>query len=309
MRSNRQFGCRTMLTTLLLLAAAIPGLGQDTYEKKIQAWRADREEKLKAEDGWLTVSGLFWLREGSNEIGSSPANDIILPVGKAPDRIGSFELSGGAVTLRVAEGVTVTADGKPVRELALKANSSKPADVARIGDLSFLLLKRGERFAIRLKDKNSAGRREFTGLRWYPAKEAYQVTAQFIPYEQEKDVPIVNILGDVDNYKSPGLLKFKLQGQEFTLEPVLSGERLFIIFRDLTSNKTTYASARFLYADKPVEGRVVLDFNQAINPPCAFTAYATCPLPPRQNRLNTAIEAGELIYSGPSAKHLSAERK
>ncbi|MBO0861925.1 MAG: DUF1684 domain-containing protein [Chloracidobacterium sp.] len=131
-------------------------------------------------------------------------------------------------------------------------------------------------------------------------KESYRVIAQFIPYEKPKEVSIINTIGDVEKYKSPGLLKFKLNSQEYTLEPVISGpDRLFIIFRDLTSNKTTYAASRFLYAGKPKDGQVILDFNQAINPPCAFTAYATCPLPPKRNRLNVAIEAGELIYQGP----------
>jgi uncharacterized protein (DUF1684 family) len=288
----------------LLLAVASITAGtagaQDSYDKTIQTWRAEREAKLKADDGWLTVSGLFWLREGRNDFGAAPANDIVLPPGSAPDKLGTFELANGKVTLHVAEGAAVTANGKPVRELELHsdvAEAAKKPVLIQAGELSFLLLKRGERFGIRLKDKNSAVRRDFTGLRWYPAKESYRVTAEFIPYEQPREIPILNILGDIEKYKSPGLLKFKLNGQDYTLEPVTSGgDKLFIILRDLTSNKTTYAASRFLYADKPKDGQVILDFNQAINPPCAFTAYATCPLPPKQNRLNVAIEAGELTY-------------
>jgi len=289
-----------VFASLFLLATVyVTASAQDSYEKTIQKWRIEREAKLKADDGWLTVSGLFWLREGQNDFGSSPANDIVLPPGSAPDKLGTFELSSGKVTLRVAENATVTANGKPVRELELNsdaAGEAKKPDLIQAGDLSFLLLKRGERWGIRLKDKNSATRRDFTGLRWYPTKQAYRITAEFLPYEQPKEIPIANILGDTEKYKSPGLLKFTLNGQEYTLEPVTSGGRLFIIFRDLTSNKTTYAASRFLYADKPQEGKVALDFNQAINPPCAFTDYATCPLPPKQNRLKVAIEAGELTY-------------
>jgi uncharacterized protein len=292
----------------LLAALTMTATAQDTYEKTIQTWRAEREAKLKSDDGWLTVSGLFWLREGVNEFGAGPTNDIVLPPGSAPEKIGAFELTNGAVTLRVAEGVNVIVDDKPVRELVVKSDESGKPDLVKVGDLSFTALKRGERFGIRLKDKNSRARRDFTGLRWYPVKEPYRVTAQFIPYDQPKEVSIINIIGDIEKYKSPGLLKFKLNGQEYTLEPVTSSpDRLFIIFRDLTSNKTTYAASRFLYAGKPKDGQVILDFNQAINPPCAFTAFATCPLPPKQNRLNVAIEAGELIYNGPASKQTTAQ--
>lgn len=307
MTSNIRYSLAQLVSGFVLLAVvAVAASAQDSYDQTIQKWRAEREAKLKAEDGWLTVTGLFWLREGQNEFGSAPTNDIVLPPGSAPDKLGSFEWLNGKITLRVAEGATVTANSKPVRELVLHSETVKRPEVIEAGDLSFLLLKRGDRWGIRLKDKNSFARQNFTGLRWYPAKESFRIAADFIAYDQPKDIPIVNVLGDIENYKSPGLLKFKLNGQEYTLEPVNSGEdRLFIIFRDLTSNKTTYAASRFLYADAPKDGKVILDFNQAINPPCAFTAYATCPLPPKQNRLNVAIEAGELIYH--SAKQTTAQ--
>lgn len=285
-----------LINAVLLLTFVVGVTAQTEYEKTIQAARTDREAKLKADDGWLTVSGLFWLKEGANEFGADSSNDLVITASGAPAKIGTFDLQDGKVTLRVASGVTVTVDDKPVQEYQLQGDAAKKPEAIRTGDLTFLLLKRGARYGIRLKDKNAASRREFTGLRWYPVKEEYRVTAQFLPHDQPKDVPIINILGDVESYKSPGLLKFKLRGQEFTLEPVNSGEKLFLILRDQTSGKTTYAASRFLYADKPKDGQVILDFNLAINPPCAFTAYATCPLPPKQNRLNTAIEAGELIY-------------
>jgi len=309
MTSNIRYSFAQLFAGFVLLAVvAVAAIAQDSYDKTIQKWRAEREAKLKADDGWLTVTGLFWLREGQNEFGSAPTNDIVLPPGSAPDKLGSFEWLNGKITLRVAEGATVTANSKPVRELVLHSETVKRPEVIEAGDLSFLLLKRGDRWGIRLKDKNSFARQNFTGLRWYPAKESFRITAEFIAYEQPKEIPIVNIIGDIENYKSPGLLKFKLNGQEYTLEPVNSGgDRLFIIFRDLTSNKTTYAASRFLYADAPRDGKVILDFNQAINPPCAFTAYATCPLPPKQNRLNVAIEAGELIYH--AAKQTTAQAR
>jgi uncharacterized protein (DUF1684 family) len=272
------------------------GVAQTRYQKEQEAWRLDREEKLKAEDGWLTVTGLFWLREGVNEVGSAPSNDIVLSSVCATPRIGAFDLEGEKVTLRVEEGVPVKIGGQLVRKVSLEmvANSSAPIV---LDDLTFLVLKRGAKFGLRVKDRNAPARRDFTGLRWYPAQEEYRVEATLHPYEHAKEVPIVNLLGDIEKYRSPGLLRFTIKGEDYSLEPLLVGEnRLFIIFRDLTSNRTTYGAARFLYATAPVDGKVILDFNQAINPPCAFTIYATCPLPPQQNRLKVAIEAGELIY-------------
>ena len=268
---------------LWLLLFAI-GDAQTSYEQTQQTWRAEREAKLKADDGWLTVTGLFWLREGANEFGADPGNDIVLTAAGAPARIGTFDLQAGKVTLRVASGVDARLGDRPVREAELQPDAAKPAEILRVGDLSFLLLKRGARFGIRLKDRNSAARREFTGLQWFPARDAYRVTAEFLPYAEPKEVPILNIIGDIEIYKSPGLLRFTIDGREQTLEPVMTGGgRLFLIFRDQTSGRSTYAASRFLYADAPRDGKVVLDFNQAINPPCAFTPFSTCPLPPKQN--------------------------
>lgn len=296
-------GRLTIITAGLLLAMVARSSAQTDYEKQQAAWRLDREAKLKGPDGWLTVSGLFWLREGINEFGSGPTNDIVLPSPGAAARIGAFELAGDSIKLRVAEGVEVVIDGRPVREAELKlnANSSKPIVS---GELAFIVLRRGDKYGVRFKDQNSAARRHFSGLRWYPVREEYRVTADFTPYQTPREVPIINLLGDIEKYRSPGILRFSLRGADYSLEPVEAGDgRLFIIFRDLTSNRTTYGAARFLYAGLPVDGKVTIDFNQAVNPPCAFTIYATCPLPPRQNRLNVAIEAGELIYHGATSDH------
>ena len=295
---------RRILITIAMLLVTAGGVGAQTdYEKQQLTWRRDREEKLKAADGWLTVSGLFWLREGTNEFGAAPTNDIVLPVATAAARIGVFELQGERVLLRVDEGVSVTIDGRLVRETELKFQKNSSQPIVN-GDLTFIVLRRGEKFGLRLKDQNSAARRHFTGLRWYPVREEYRVTARFVPYETPREVPIINILGDIETYRSPGLLRFTLNGLDYSLEPVAVGEsQLFIIFRDLTSNRTTYGAARFLYTSLPVDGKVTVDFNQAINPPCAFTIYATCPLPPRQNRLGVAIEAGEQTYSGLTGDH------
>lgn len=295
---------------LVLMVLTMIGLAQmsETPNSDLAKWRADREAKLKADDGWLTVAGLYWLKEGVNSVGTADDNSIVLPPGSAPAHVGTFELREGKTFFKAAAGVNVTANGQSVQELEVKSDAVKQPDVLKLNDLTFLLLKRGERYGIRLKDTNARTRREFAGLRWYEGKADYRITAQFIPYEQLKTVNILNILGDVEQMKSPGYVTFTLNGQALSLEPVSSGgDKLFFIFRDLTSGKTTYKPGRFLYATAPADltkpGPVVLDFNQAINPPCAFTAFATCPLPPKRNHLAVAIEAGEQTYHDPTRNH------
>lgn len=305
----------TQAIGLLFILAGLAGIlnAQSAATSELQKWRAEREAKLKADDGWLTVAGLFWLREGPNTVGTALENAVVLPPGSAPARAGVFELRAGRTIFQAAEGVTVTVNGQPVRELEVQSDAVKQPDVLKLNGVTLLLLKRGARYAVRLKDPAARTRSEFTGLRWYPGQPSYRVTAQFIPYKEPKAVSLVNLLGDVEQLYSPGYVTFKLNGQDLSLEPVSSGSnKLFFIFRDLTSGKTTYKPGRFLYADAPASlteaGPVLLDFNQAINPPCAFTAYATCPLPPKRNYLSVAIAAGEQLYYGAADNHEVATR-
>ena len=269
---------------LLLLVIAVCVFAAASYEASIEQWRQKREAALTADGGWLTVAGLFWLKDGDNTAGSDPAGDIVLPRG--PARAGVFHFHGGQTTFRPATGATPASQ-------ALKPDSD---DAVSIDDLSMFVIHRGERYAIRLKDKQSKFRREFTGLHWYPPKPGYRVVASFVRYATPKLITIPNILGETEKSPSEGYAAFTLNGREYHLEPVVEDDQLFFIFRDLTSGKETYGSGRFLYADVPKDGKVILDFNKAYNPPCAFTPYATCPLPPPQNRLSVRIEAGELNY-------------
>jgi uncharacterized protein (DUF1684 family) len=249
-----------------------------TYSDEIAAWRKQREERLKAPGGWLSVAGLFWLHEGENTFGRDAANEIVLPDG--PAKAGVFELRGGKVTVRM-EGKT--------RELWADS-----ADVATVGRLSLLVLKRGEKFAIRLKDPESEARRRFHGIEYYPAKSEYRVTARWVA--EARKIPVLNVIGITEDMESPGYAVFELAGNLYRLRPVLEepgAQELFYIFRDQTAGKETYGAGRFLYSAMPKDGRVELDFNKAYNPPCAFTAYATCPLPPAENKLDVRIEAGE----------------
>jgi uncharacterized protein (DUF1684 family) len=282
-------------TMLWILIAAFLVQAQDSYTKKIETWRAEREAELKAEGGWLAVVGLFWLKEGANAFGSDPASDILLPEG-APSHAGVIEFREGKAVLRAKVSGTVKHKGKPVERLEMKSDEAGEPDAVEIGSLTMFVIKRGGRYAVRVKDVNSRARREFSGMRWYAVNESFRLDAQFYPYDEAKEIEIPNIVGNVEKMRSPGYVMFKLGGREHRLEPVLSGKQLLFIFADPTNGKATYPAGRFLYTDMAEGGRLTLDFNQAVNPPCAFTKFATCPLPPRQNRLKVAIEAGELNY-------------
>jgi len=260
-------------TFLLALAAG--------YQSEIEEWRRARETRLKAEDGWLSVAGLFWLHEGVNPFGTGKDNEIVLPDG--PAKAGTFELRNSKVT--------VSMNGS---NRAIGADSEESV---KVGRLTLLVIKRGDKFGIRLKDPESAYRRNFHGLEYFPAKEEYRVTARFVA--EPKQTPILNILGQTELSASPGYAVFTLNGTELRLRPILEepdAKQLFYIFKDKTSGKETYPAARYLYSDLPKDGKVTLDFNKAYNPPCAFTDYATCPLPPRENHLAVRVEAGEKKY-------------
>jgi uncharacterized protein (DUF1684 family) len=285
----------------MMLATGVIAAGQNDYHAGMKRWRAEREAELKADDGWLTLVGLYWLKDGANRFGTDATNEIVLPEGTTRPHAGALEFHGGQTTLRMENGASAIVNGKPVATSALQTDEKQKPDVVRIGSLAIIIIKRGARYGVRVRDLNSKGRREFKGMRWFPVKEDFRITATFVAYDQPKDIEIANVLGDVSKQPSPGYALFTLGGKEYRLEPMLEGkDKLFFVFGDLTNNKTTYGAGRFLYADLPTDGKVVLDFNQAVNPPCAFTPFATCPLPPRQNRLKVAIEAGELNYHAAS---------
>jgi uncharacterized protein (DUF1684 family) len=286
--------------TLLATAVAAPppaAAADEAYRAGILKWREQREARLKAEDGWLAVAGLFWLRDGANVMGSDPASGIALPSGAAPARTGTIELAGRQVTLRLEAGVAGRLGGSPVSgPVALRPDT----DVLELGArLSLFVIERGGRLAIRLRDRESQARRGFSGLSWFDVSDAYRVGARFVSYPKPKPVTVPNVLGKMETMPSPGYAEFVVQKQTVRLDGVLEdvdAKQLFFIFSDATSGKETYHSGRFLYADLPKEDKITLDFNKAYNPPCAFTAFATCPLPPKQNALPVRIEAGEKTY-------------
>ena len=291
-----------MITTIfpMLAVVLIAGPAPDrAHHDEIAKWREQRETRLKSDTGWLTVAGLFWLKEGANRFGTDPGNEIALPEGSAPASAGVLEFHEGRTTVTMAPGVTATIEGKPITKAELKPDISGAPDILAVGRLTMQVIKRGERYAIRLKDTQSTMRKEFSGLHWYPIEDAYRVTARFEPYDPPRKLMIPTILGTTEEMPCPGRAVFTINGQELSLEPVIEepdAEELFYIFKDETSGSQTYPAGRFMYSAMPKDGVVVLDFNKAYNPPCAFTPYATCPLPPAQNRLKAKIEAGELNY-------------
>ena len=266
------------------------------YRASVEKWRAAYEASLRSDDGWLTVAGLFWLHEGENKFGSDPLNDIVLNEAGVPAEVGSFDMHGGKIVVRINPGVQIKLKGNAVESAAVLPDSD---DRLALGDLSLLVHRSGERYAVRLKDKNSKLRRGFAGLRWFPIDESYRVTAKFVAYDTPRAAEIQNDAGDMLKIPAPGYAVFMLAGNEYRLEALdEGGAKLSFIFRDLTSGKETYASSRFLDAPLPKDGQVVLDFNEAYNPPCAYNPYTTCPLPTPENRLRVRIAAGEMMYKG-----------
>jgi uncharacterized protein (DUF1684 family) len=279
---------------VFLLAAAI-AFGDMPYQTSIEQWRQQREASLKADGGWLTVAGLIWLKDGANAAGSDASSDIVLPRG--PAKAGVFEFHDGKITFHPAPGAAILVNGKAASVATeMKPDTEGKPDQVTLDGLTMFVIHRGNRYAIRLKDTASKFRKEFTALQWFPVDPSYRVTAKFVAYKTPTLITIPNILGETEKNPSPGYVLFTLRGHEFRLDPVAEDDQLFFIFHDETSGKETYPPGRFLYSDLAKDGKVVLDFNKAYNPPCAFTPYATCPLPPKQNRLAVRIEAGERKY-------------
>lgn len=267
------------------------------YVEQIDQWHKEREARLKASDGWLSLAGLYWLQEGENTFGSGAGNSLTFPANKIPDRAGTITLEGERVSVRIAEGVEVLLNGKPVQETLLFAPELDTVPQLTYGPLSWFVIKRGDKLGIRLRDMQNDALVHFTGIKRFPVDAAWRTEAKYEPHPQPKQISITNMVGQTSLRDSPGTLVFTLAGKQYQLDALLEGEQLFIIFADKTNGRDTYGAGRYLYADKPgTDGITVLDFNKATNPPCDFVSYATCPLPPRQNFLSLSIEAGEKSY-------------
>lgn len=296
-------------------AAAAPAAAPakpPSWEEEVAAWKQARFERLQRPDGWLTLVGLAWLEPGDNSVGSDPKSAVVLPAGKAPARLGILRLVATGkqhtLTFIADKGAAVTHDGAAVTTLDLIADADAKADegptVLAHGSLSFFVIRRGDRLGVRVKDSQAATLQAFHGLDYYPLDRKWKLPARFEAEATPKEIPIPNALGFDEPILSPGHVVFTLDGVEHRLLALddTGDGRLFLVFGDKTNGKETYGGGRFLYTDPPQDGRVELDFNRSYNPPCVFTPYATCPLPPRENRLPFPIAAGEKRFAGHEAK-------
>lgn len=276
----------------------------DTYTQSIEQWRATRVAELTAPDGWLSLVGLAWLHPGVNTIGSAPDSDIVLP--GAPAQLGAVTLDeqDGALRLKLEAGTGALVDGKAQLDAALvddaHAGTGKPTLVS-FGSTSFIAIHRGEREALRVRDTNAPSRTGFLGIDYFPIDPGWRIEADWIPATPGETLEMGTVIGTVDKYPVPGKLRFSRDGRSFEILPVIEvpgDKQYFVVFADRTSGKETYGAARFVYIDPPQGGKAVIDFNRAYNPPCAFTAFATCPLAPPENRLDLRVTAGEKKYRG-----------
>ena len=271
------------------------------YAQEFEKWKAEQTEDLKA--NWLSLAGLYWLKPGGNTFGSDASNAIVFP--KGPAHAGEFVLSGKSVILRLRPDTGATIEGKPAVVAKLDPDTSNHATKVEMGSLTFHVIVRGERVGIRVRDRESAAIRDFKGMMFYPLDLNYRVTATWVPSDGRTKVAIPTAIGDVSEEVTPGTVRFKVNGSDVTLT-ALGGDPksgLFFVFNDTTEKTDTYPGGRFLDTAAVADGKVVLDFNRAYNPPCAVTPYATCPLAPKENRLAVGIPAGEKFDRAAHAHH------
>jgi hypothetical protein len=266
------------------------------YRKQVQAWQQHREAGLRSPTGWLTLAGLFWLNQGKSTIGSGETSDFLLPK-DAPTQVGVFEVSGREVKFTNLTESDVTVNGKPVSHPVILHHNDddEKCDKVDAGPVQFYVIDRDNRLAVRVKDRKSETLKRFKGTEFFAINPDFRFEAKFT--ESPQKIPVPNILGKTEMQESPGVVEFAYKAQTYRLRPIFEGKTLFFIFKDLTSKKETYQAGRMVNTPLPENGKVLLDFNRAYNPPCVFTPYATCPLPPKENVLPIRIEAGELRYA------------
>jgi uncharacterized protein len=305
--SNQGSARRRHLFLMGLLAFAILAAGcgergerpDSEAAQQVAAWHAERLERLQAEDGWLTLIGLFPLTEGEHTLGAAEGVDLLLAA-DAPPVIGTLTVQPQGVSFAPAAGVSVTSAGEPLQPLPHDLSSDRDGapTVLEVGTVRFHVIERGDRLFLRVKDSQSAVRRGFTGIERFAHDPSWRVVARLETGDWPRTVPIPDVLGRLEEQPCPGLLVFERDGFVHRLIPIgEAGQPLFIIFSDWTTGESTYGGGRYLYADPPgPDGTVVLDFNRAFNPPCVFTPYATCPLPPAENLVQAAVTAGEKAW-------------
>ena len=285
-----------------------PAVDSTAYAAETQEWRGKRLDAIAGPDGWSTLAGLFWLDSARYSIGSAAPNTIVLPADHTPKAFGTLTRTDSAFVFRAAKGVQVMVDSALVDSVRIASDKGVRPTVMRAGSVTYRVIERVGRFALRVKDSLYVLRRDFKGLEYFPLDTSMRVLARLVPHATPRTLRILNVIGQTDEYRSPGMLEFRIAGKPYHLTASFEGTDTtvyFVIFRDQTSRATTYPAGRFMYAT-PVDsaGYTILDFNRAFNPPCAFTAFATCPLPPAENVVTVAITAGEKRYAGPHGSTL-----
>lgn len=275
-------------------------------QRAVEEWRKGRIERLTGPTGWITLVGLYWFNEGANTFGRAPTNTLVLDNKAMPDTLGTFTLANGKVTFVANAGSAVMQAGTPVTTIAMNSDASKDVTQLNVGSVQFFVIERSGKIGLRVRDADHPERKGFQGIDSYPVSTDWVFDAKFEPYNPVKQVEIINILGLKEIMPAPGAVVFTKDGAEHRLDAVLEvpdDKELFLMFADATSARETYGAGRFLYIPMPSDGpsgkHVIVDFNKAYNPPCAFNDFATCPLPPWQNRLKIAVTAGEKKYIRP----------
>ena len=290
----------TALAGYATLAAAAPDAA---YADDVAKFRARADASLTRERGWLSIVSRDELAPGTYKIGSAPDNQIVLPKALAPAYLGTVTVTADKARLSLAKGNTMQVvakdfEGEKFAERDLVSGATR-LEWVTMGRLSLQFVKREDgKIVVRAADREAAKRKSFPGRVWYEAKTDFKVPAKFVAVADGATIPIANVRGEISYEKVAGTLEFTVNGQKMTLDALDDEGDLFIIFRDGTSNSTTYPPGRFLVVEKPKDGAAwTVDFNKAYNPPCAFSAYTTCPLPPPQNWLKADVAAGEK-YTG-----------
>jgi uncharacterized protein (DUF1684 family) len=269
-------------------------MGSDPYQEEIFAFRESLEESLRRRNGWLALAGLFWLKEGENMVGAGSTCDVLLPDERYPEKLGSFYLTDQMVRLVITADAQVTFDGEEKEAGEIFPDTADQPTVIELGELRMMIIERGDQFGVRLWDNGRADRHEFSGRDWFPIRPEYRVKAEYKTFGSAQGLKLSRTLGKQVEMQMEGSLEFTLHGEVCRLLALpTDGGGLFLMFLDETSGEETYSSGRYLTTEGPDGGKVLLDFNRAYNPPCAFTDYATCLLPPAQNRLQVAVRAGE----------------
>jgi len=267
---------------------------ETAYVESIEEWQLQRMERLKSKNGWLNLAGLFWLEEGENSFGSDPSNKVVFPE-KADAFCGTLILDDGKVFMQVNEGVKIGIGDSLVTKADLIHDQAKNTTHLQQGDLAWNIIKRGERYGIRMRDYKHPHINQLDHIPSYPIQTSYVVEAILKPFDEPRTMVVATpVEGFTESYECPGELHFKIKNEALVLYPFISGKGYFLVIADETTGMDTYGAGRFMYSMPDSTGRIILDFNKAYNPPCVFSPYATCPMPPRENFLPIAIEAGEM---------------